>query len=33
LHGVTNLTQAQVKDIQLSAIREVLIEWEGYETW
>lgn len=33
LHGVTNLTQAQVKDIQLSAIREVLIEWEGYEPW
>lgn len=29
--GVTNLTQNQVKDIQQSAIKEVLLEWEGYE--
>ncbi|MDD2735205.1 MAG: hypothetical protein PHF56_14810 [Desulfuromonadaceae bacterium] len=31
--GVSNLTQSQVKDIQQNAIKEVLIEWEGYEPW
>lgn len=31
LNGVTNLTQNQVRDIQQNAIKEVLLEWEGYE--
>lgn len=33
LDGVTNLTQNQVKDIQQNAVKEVLIEWEGYDPW
>ncbi|MCM2356838.1 MAG: hypothetical protein NDI77_01705 [Geobacteraceae bacterium] len=32
-NGLTNLTQNQVKDIQQNAIKEVWIEWEGYEPW
>lgn len=31
LNGVATLTQNQVRDIQQSAVKEVLIEWEGYE--
>lgn len=29
--GVTNLTQNQVQEIQHKAIKEVWLEWEGYE--